>query len=135
MEKQSQAIRALVREADAARPGGGSALCHAHKQQDEFLHVLEGEPTLHTGAGARASRRACAPGSRPERATRTNVGPSRGPPPQSPSTTSLTMRARSAAPGSRPRHAAMLSSRCFTFEVAGSAQVTAGCETANFRKS
>lgn len=32
-------------------PGGWSALRHAHAKQDEFVYVLEGEPTLVTGAG------------------------------------------------------------------------------------
>lgn len=32
-------------------PGGESALRHAHTRQDEFIFVLEGEPTLITDAG------------------------------------------------------------------------------------
>jgi uncharacterized cupin superfamily protein len=32
-------------------PGAASALRHAHKAQDEFVYVLEGEPTLVTDAG------------------------------------------------------------------------------------
>ena len=32
-------------------PGGGSALRHAHSKQDEFIYVLEGNPTLHTDEG------------------------------------------------------------------------------------
>src|ERR1041384_3735108 len=32
-------------------PGGESALRHAHSRQDEFVYVLEGNPTLITGAG------------------------------------------------------------------------------------
>ena len=32
-------------------PGGESALRHAHSRQDEFIYVLEGEPTLITDAG------------------------------------------------------------------------------------
>jgi uncharacterized cupin superfamily protein len=32
-------------------PGGVSALHHAHSRQDEFIYVLEGEPTLLTDAG------------------------------------------------------------------------------------
>jgi uncharacterized cupin superfamily protein len=32
-------------------PGSGSALRHAHSQQDEFIYVLEGHPTLHTNSG------------------------------------------------------------------------------------
>ncbi len=32
-------------------PGGQSALRHAHTRQDEFIYVLEGEPTLITDAG------------------------------------------------------------------------------------
>lgn len=33
-------------------PGAVSALHHAHSRQDEFIYVLEGEPTLFTDAGA-----------------------------------------------------------------------------------
>jgi len=32
-------------------PGGASALRHAHTRQDEFVYILEGEPTLVTDAG------------------------------------------------------------------------------------
>lgn len=32
-------------------PGGLSALRHAHARQDEFIYVVEGEPTLITDAG------------------------------------------------------------------------------------
>jgi uncharacterized cupin superfamily protein len=32
-------------------PGGVSALRHAHTKQDEFVYILEGHPTLLTGAG------------------------------------------------------------------------------------
>ncbi len=32
-------------------PGAMSALHHAHSKQDEFIYVLEGEPTLLTDAG------------------------------------------------------------------------------------
>lgn len=32
-------------------PGGVSALRHAHTRQDEFIYILEGEPTLVTDAG------------------------------------------------------------------------------------
>jgi uncharacterized cupin superfamily protein len=32
-------------------PGGVSALRHAHSKQDEFIYVLQGNPTLHTDAG------------------------------------------------------------------------------------
>jgi uncharacterized cupin superfamily protein len=32
-------------------PGGESSLRHAHSRQDEFIYVLEGNPTLITGAG------------------------------------------------------------------------------------
>jgi uncharacterized cupin superfamily protein len=32
-------------------PGGESALLHRHSRQDEFVYVLEGEPTLVTDAG------------------------------------------------------------------------------------
>ncbi|MGE5538616.1 MAG: cupin domain-containing protein [Gemmatimonas sp.] len=32
-------------------PGGESALRHAHSKQDEFIYILEGEPTLITNAG------------------------------------------------------------------------------------
>ena len=33
------------------KPGGVSALRHAHSRQDEFVYVLEGHPTLITDAG------------------------------------------------------------------------------------
>src|SRR5262250_3517790 len=33
-------------------PGAMSALRHAHTRQDELVYVLEGRPTLVTGAGA-----------------------------------------------------------------------------------
>jgi len=33
------------------RPGGESALRHAHTKQDEFVYILEGRPTLVTDAG------------------------------------------------------------------------------------
>ena len=32
-------------------PGAISALRHAHSKQDEFVFILEGEPTLHTDEG------------------------------------------------------------------------------------
>jgi uncharacterized cupin superfamily protein len=32
-------------------PGGVSALRHAHSRQDEFVYILQGEPTLVTNAG------------------------------------------------------------------------------------
>jgi uncharacterized cupin superfamily protein len=32
-------------------PGSQSALRHAHSRQDEFIYVLEGQPTLITDAG------------------------------------------------------------------------------------
>jgi uncharacterized cupin superfamily protein len=32
-------------------PGGKSSLRHAHQRQDEFIYVVEGEPTLVTDAG------------------------------------------------------------------------------------
>lgn len=32
-------------------PGGESALRHAHTKQDEFIYILEGEPTLVTNEG------------------------------------------------------------------------------------
>lgn len=32
------------------RPGGVSALHHRHSRQDEFIYVIEGAPTLFTGA-------------------------------------------------------------------------------------
>jgi uncharacterized cupin superfamily protein len=35
-------------------PGGASALRHAHTKQDEFVYILEGRPTLVTGAGRMA---------------------------------------------------------------------------------
>lgn len=33
------------------RPGGVSALRHAHSKQDEFVYILSGEPTLITDSG------------------------------------------------------------------------------------
>ncbi len=32
-------------------PGGSSSLRHAHTKQDEFVYILEGQPTLHTDEG------------------------------------------------------------------------------------
>ena len=32
-------------------PGATSALRHAHSKQDEFIYILEGQPTLHTDEG------------------------------------------------------------------------------------
>jgi len=32
-------------------PGGVSSLRHAHTKQDEFVYILEGNPTLHTDEG------------------------------------------------------------------------------------
>jgi uncharacterized cupin superfamily protein len=32
-------------------PGGMSALRHAHTKQDEFVYILQGNPTLHTDEG------------------------------------------------------------------------------------
>jgi len=32
-------------------PGGISALRHAHSKQDEFVYILQGQPTLHTDEG------------------------------------------------------------------------------------
>jgi len=32
-------------------PGAASSLRHAHAKQDEFIYILEGQPTLHTNAG------------------------------------------------------------------------------------
>jgi uncharacterized cupin superfamily protein len=37
-------------------PGAASALRHAHTKQDEFVYVLEGQPTLVTDAGRTALR-------------------------------------------------------------------------------
>ncbi len=37
-------------------PGGASALRHAHTKQDEFVYILEGQPTLVTDAGRIALR-------------------------------------------------------------------------------
>lgn len=34
------------------RPGAISAVHHVHSRQDEFIYVVEGEPTLFTDAGA-----------------------------------------------------------------------------------
>jgi uncharacterized cupin superfamily protein len=49
-------------------PGGESALLHRHSKQDEFVYILEGEPTPRTGrksrcppACARAFRRRALP--------------------------------------------------------------------------
>ena len=36
------------------KPGGSSALRHAHARQDEFVYILEGRPTLITHAGRTA---------------------------------------------------------------------------------
>ncbi len=36
------------------KPGGSSALRHAHAKQDEFVYILEGRPTLITDAGRTA---------------------------------------------------------------------------------
>jgi len=33
------------------QPGAVSALRHAHTQQDEFVYIVSGHPTLHTNAG------------------------------------------------------------------------------------
>ena len=33
------------------KPGGSSSIRHAHTKQDEFVYILEGEPTLVTDAG------------------------------------------------------------------------------------
>ncbi len=33
------------------KPGGASALRHAHSKQDEFVYILDGRPTLMTDAG------------------------------------------------------------------------------------
>jgi uncharacterized cupin superfamily protein len=49
--------------------GGESALLHRHSKQDEFIFILEGEPTLVTDAGN--SRPACARDF-PRRVSRTN---------------------------------------------------------------
>jgi uncharacterized cupin superfamily protein len=35
-------------------PGASSALRHAHSKQDEFIYILEGQPTLVTDAGEAA---------------------------------------------------------------------------------
>lgn len=32
-------------------PGSSSALRHAHSRQDEFIYILQGQPTLHTDEG------------------------------------------------------------------------------------
>ena len=37
-------------------PGGESALLHQHSKQDEFIYILEGEPTLVTDEGEIALR-------------------------------------------------------------------------------
>jgi uncharacterized cupin superfamily protein len=36
------------------KPGGSSSIRHAHSKQDEFVYILEGEPTLITDAGRTA---------------------------------------------------------------------------------
>lgn len=36
------------------KPGGMSALRHSHSRQDEFIYILEGDPTLVTDAGETA---------------------------------------------------------------------------------
>jgi len=42
-------------------PNAVSALRHAHSKQDEFIYVLQGQPTLHTDEGrTRLSRGMCA---------------------------------------------------------------------------
>lgn len=46
-------------------PGGESALLHRHSRQDEFVYILEGEPTLVTESEEIALSPACAPGSPP----------------------------------------------------------------------
>lgn len=33
-------------------PGAASALRHAHTKQDEFVYILQGQPTLHTDEGS-----------------------------------------------------------------------------------
>src|SRR5260370_11589947 len=52
-------------------PGGMSALRHTHMREDEFIYIIEGEPILVTNAGETPLRAACAPGSKPARATPT----------------------------------------------------------------
>jgi uncharacterized cupin superfamily protein len=37
-------------------PAAASSLRHAHSRQDEFVYILEGEPTLVTGAGETVMR-------------------------------------------------------------------------------
>jgi uncharacterized cupin superfamily protein len=32
-------------------PGAASVLRHAHTKQDEFVYILQGQPTLHTDEG------------------------------------------------------------------------------------
>lgn len=42
-------------------PGAVSALCHSHTKQDEFIYILQGNPTLHMGEEqARLSPGMCA---------------------------------------------------------------------------
>ena len=43
------------------KPGGESALLHRHTRQDEFIFIVEGEPTLITEAGSMALKPACGP--------------------------------------------------------------------------
>ena len=52
-------------------PGAQSALRHAHSQQDEFLYVLSGTPTLMPMWGKRCFLPTCAPDSRRVRAMAT----------------------------------------------------------------
>jgi uncharacterized cupin superfamily protein len=52
-------------------PGADSSLRHAHRVSDEFVFVLEGEPTLVTDAARRRSRPACARASAAAAGTRT----------------------------------------------------------------
>src|SRR5215210_2178737 len=52
-------------------PGGESALLHRHSKQDEFVYILEGEPTSLRTAKKSRCLRACVRGSR-RRALPTN---------------------------------------------------------------
>ncbi len=52
-------------------PGGMSALRHTHMREDEFIYIVEGEPVLVTMPARRRCVRACAPASKPARATPT----------------------------------------------------------------
>ena len=51
------------------KPGGSSSIRHAHTKQDEFVYILEGEPTLVTNAGRTALKPGMCAGFKGEAAT------------------------------------------------------------------